>query len=53
MDAPILPDATQFHVLPEEELERLELLAVAIATLIENAERLATAPQTAPERLAA
>ncbi len=36
----VLPEPREFHVLPEAEIERLELLAVASAALIAHAETL-------------
>ena len=41
MDPGISPDRSELNILPEEEVERLELLEVASAVLIEHAETLA------------
>lgn len=40
------PEAPDFHVLPEAEIERLELLALASATLIAHAETLLEAERS-------
>jgi hypothetical protein len=41
MDTTIPQDLSDFHVLPDAEIERLELLALASAALIAHAEQLA------------
>ncbi len=45
MDTMIPPEQGGFHVLPDAEIERLELLALASAALIAHAERLAELEQ--------
>lgn len=40
MELTILSETFEAHVLPEAELERLELLALASAALIAHAERI-------------
>lgn len=41
MDTTIQPERVEFHILPDAEIERLELLALASAALIAHAERIA------------
>lgn len=41
MDTTMPQDLSGYHVLPDAEIERLELLALASAALIAHAERLA------------
>jgi len=40
MDIPIPPESSGPHVLPDAEIERLELLALASAALIAHAQEL-------------
>jgi hypothetical protein len=54
MDTTIPQESTGLHVLPDAEIERLELLALASAALIAHAERLAELElDSAEERRAA
>jgi len=53
MDTAIPQERREIHVLPEAEIERLELLALASAALIAHAERLEELERTAAERRAA
>jgi hypothetical protein len=54
MDTLIPPEPREFHVLPDAEIERLELLALASAALIAHAERLEELERGVPgERRAA
>jgi GAF domain-containing protein len=45
MATTVAPDARELHVLPEAEIERLELLALASAALIAHAEKLMESEQ--------
>ncbi len=49
MDTTIPQDFSGLHVLPDAEIERLELLAAASAALIAHAERLAELEHLAEE----
>ena len=49
MDTTIPQDLSGLHVLPDAEIERLELLAAASAALIAHAEKLAELEHLAEE----
>ena len=49
MDTTIPQELSGLHVLPDAEIERLELLAIASATLIAHAEWLEELEHTAEE----
>jgi hypothetical protein len=53
MDSPILTDPSETHRLHEDELERLEQLAIATAALIEHADALESRAFVDAERRAA